>query len=131
MRQLTVLYDADCGVCRRARGWLESQPKYVAMEFVPAASPEARERYPCLDHARTLADLTVVADERDVYHGANGWLVSLWALRGYREWALRAAATSIGRATVRGFVDRIAKNRYGLSELLRRANGEPDSCPIH
>jgi predicted DCC family thiol-disulfide oxidoreductase YuxK len=129
MRRLTVLYDANCGVCRRARSWLEGQAKYVPMEFIAAGSDEARERYPALDHARTLADLTVVGDDRDVYHGANGWLVSLWALRGYREWALRAAASPIGRAAVRGFVDRIARNRYGLSELLGRARREPESCP--
>lgn len=121
MRQLTVLYDASCGVCRKARKWLESQPKYVPMEFVPAASPAARARFPGLDHDRTLEDLTVVADGRDVYHGANGWLISLWALRGYRGWAIQTASTSIGRASVRALVHGIANNRHSLSKLLRLA----------
>ena len=119
MQQLTVLYDAECGICRTARNWLQRQPKYVPMEFIPAASPAARERFPGLDHDQTLVDLTVVADGRDVYSGANGWIISLWAVRRYRGWALRAARTSTGRASVRAIVHRIASHRHGLSKLLR------------
>ncbi|MBK7643357.1 MAG: DUF393 domain-containing protein [Planctomycetes bacterium] len=40
--RLTVLYDAQCGLCRRARRWLEAQPAYVPLEFVAAGSPAAR-----------------------------------------------------------------------------------------
>ena len=75
MRKLTVLFDEACGMCRRARVWLEEQGKYVPLEFVPAGSDEARARFPSLDHDRTLAEYTAIGDGRDVYHGANAWLV--------------------------------------------------------
>lgn len=63
---LTVLFDARCGLCTRARHWLERQSALVPLEFVPAASPEARMRFPGLDPAATLDDLTVVGDDGEV-----------------------------------------------------------------
>ena len=89
MRRLTVLYDARCALCRRACEWLEGEPKFVPLEFVVAGSTAALERFPRLSRESTLERLTVVADERCVYRGHSAWLMCLWALEGYREWALR------------------------------------------
>jgi predicted DCC family thiol-disulfide oxidoreductase YuxK len=88
MRALTVLYDSDCGLCRRVRDWLEAQPKYVEMEFVAAGSMTARRRFPRLDPEKTLREVTVVGDGGEVYQGAKAWLICLWALRRYRLLAL-------------------------------------------
>ena len=87
VRSLTVLYDADCALCRSARRWLESRVQLVPLIFVPAGSAEARRRLPGLDHEETLRDITVVADTGDVYVGDAAWLACLWALAGYRELA--------------------------------------------
>jgi predicted DCC family thiol-disulfide oxidoreductase YuxK len=89
--RLTVLYDGGCPLCRAAHRWLAGRAQLVPLEFVPAGSAEARRRYPRLDHARTLADVTVVADTGAVYDGDAAWLVCLWALDGYRGLALRLA----------------------------------------
>jgi predicted DCC family thiol-disulfide oxidoreductase YuxK len=91
VNRLTVLYDAGCGICRTARNWLGAREKLVPMDFVAAGSPEARRLFPALDHARTLAEITVVADTGDVYTGDAAWLMCLWALSGYRSLALRLA----------------------------------------
>ena len=96
IRGLTVLYDADCGICRTARRGLERRAQYVPLTFVAAGSETARRRYPGLDHNTTLADITVVADTgdehgADVYSGDSAWLICLWALRQYRSLALRLA----------------------------------------
>ena len=50
MRALTVLYDQDCGLCRRAHSWLAEQAKLIELQFVPCASEQARQRYPQLNH---------------------------------------------------------------------------------
>ncbi len=91
VRSLTVLYDAHCGVCREARAWLERQPAFVPLEFLGAASPAARERFPALDHADTLRRLTVVSDAGAIYRGTSAWLMLLWALREWRERAITFA----------------------------------------
>jgi predicted DCC family thiol-disulfide oxidoreductase YuxK len=91
MRRLTVLYDARCSLCRRARLWLERQRQIVPLAFVAAGSQEAWQRFPGLDLARTLEELTVVGDGGEVYRGAKAWLICLWALRRYRGVARRLA----------------------------------------
>ncbi|GAA3192967.1 thiol-disulfide oxidoreductase DCC family protein [Dactylosporangium siamense] len=101
--RLTVLYDAGCGLCRTARTWLASRAQLVPLEFVPAGSDEARRRYPALDPAETLADITVVADDGGVYTGDGAWIICLWALDGYRGLAARLSRPDL-RPTARRIV---------------------------
>lgn len=110
VRSLTVLYDADCSLCAHVRDWLVRQPQLVPVELVPAASEEARRRYPGLDHAATLDDVTVVGDARQVYRGAAAWIVVLWALREHRPLAHRLS-TPAGALFAKGTVLAAAKWR--------------------
>jgi predicted DCC family thiol-disulfide oxidoreductase YuxK len=116
MRELTVLYDPHCGLCKRAQAWLMCKPKYMELVFVPASSNEARSRYPQLDHALTLTDLTVISDQGAVYSGPKAWLMCLWALRDYREWALRLSTPEL-LPTAKRVISMISQNRYQLEGL--------------
>jgi hypothetical protein len=60
--------------------WLAGQATLVPIEFVASASPEARQRFPGLDHERTITVLTVIAADGSVYEGERAWLVCAWAL---------------------------------------------------
>lgn len=118
MRQLTVLYDPQCGLCCRVHAWLVSQPKFIDLAFVAVASDEARLLYPALNHALTLRDVTVVDDRGGVYWGAKAWLMCLWALRDYREWSLRLSAPEL-LPTARKVVSMISQNRHRLEGVGR------------
>jgi predicted DCC family thiol-disulfide oxidoreductase YuxK len=122
MRELTVLYDPQCGLCRRAQAWLLSKPKYVELVFVPVCSEEARSRYPQLDHDLTLTDLTLISDAGAVYCGPKAWLMCLWALRQYREWAIRLSSPEL-LPTAKRVISTISQNRYQLEGLGRVAFG--------
>ena len=61
MKSLTVLYDFNCGLCQRARRWLEAEPKFLTLEFIPAGSDHARYRFPTLPDK--VEELVVVAAE--------------------------------------------------------------------
>jgi len=111
--RLTVLYDAGCGLCRTARSWLGSRPQLVPLEFVAAGSAEARRRYPALDPADTLANITVVADDGGVYVGDAAWLICLWALDGYRGLAARLA-----RPGLRPLARRVATSAGSLRGII-------------
>jgi len=133
METLTVLYDANCELCRRIRAWLEQQPSYVRLEFIAAGSETARCRYPGLDHAATLRDLTVVSNTGDVYAGAHGWLMCLWALRAYRAWALTLSTPALMPQAQR-FITWVSQNRWRLGARTAQTCG-PDgaaseSCQI-
>ena len=119
MRQLIVLFDSSCELCQRARRWLASEPAYVPLEFVAAQSAEARERFPTLDHSRTLEQLTVIADDRQVYRGERAWVMCLWALKRYRSNALFFSST-IGLAFAKDFVSLVSRNRHAASRWLRK-----------
>jgi len=116
MLTLTVLYDPDCGLCRRAHDWLAQQPKLIDLNFVPCASEEAHERYPQLNHELTRQDLTVIRDDGAVYFGPKAWLMVLWALSKYREWSYRLASPELLPTTKR-VVSAISQNRYQISRV--------------
>lgn len=110
-RSLTVLYDAHCPVCRRARRWVESHRQLVPVRFVPAGSELARRRFPDLDVGSTLVDVTVVTDEGAVLRGDRAWIAVLWAVARTRAFAFDLAR---GRGTSR------LRSIKGATELVRR-----------
>ncbi|MCM2426617.1 thiol-disulfide oxidoreductase DCC family protein [Streptomyces sp. RKAG337] len=110
VRRLTVLYDADCRLCTFVRGWLARQRQLVPLDLVPACSPEARGRYPDLDHASTLSRITVIGDQGQLYTGDAAWIVILWALAEYRPMAHRFS-TPVGAPLARAAVLAAAKYR--------------------
>ncbi|HEY3131896.1 MAG TPA: DCC1-like thiol-disulfide oxidoreductase family protein [Acidobacteriota bacterium] len=116
MRSLTVLYDSDCELCRRIRAWLEGQPAYVNLLFVPAGSDEARRRFPELDHAATLAELTIIGDNGAVYRNGKAFLICLWALRDYREWSLALASPELW-PIARRFLVWMSNRRFQIGEI--------------
>ena len=116
MFALTVLYDPECGLCRRAHEWLAEQSKLVELTFVPCASEEARKRFPYLDHDLTKQDLTVISHDGGVYFGPKGWLMVLWALTRYRDWSYRLASPELLPTTKR-VVSAISQNRYQISRV--------------
>lgn len=117
IERLTVLYDAQCGLCRRARRWIESQPAYVPLEFLAAGSAGARERYPELAASQTLVELHVVAPDGRLWRGAGAWVMCLWALRETRSLALRLSGPR-RMALAQSLVAKLSARRYTLSEKL-------------
>ncbi|MEU0628596.1 DCC1-like thiol-disulfide oxidoreductase family protein [Streptomyces sp. NPDC005989] len=103
VERLTVLYDARCSLCLHLRQWLMKQRQLVPLDLVPAASAEARRRFPGLDHAGTLDEITVIGDRGQIYRGTSAWIVCLWALAEHRpraHWLTTPAGRPFARATV-------------------------------
>lgn len=116
MHAMTVLYDPDCGLCRRAHEWLAEQTKLIELIFIPCASEQARKLFPQLNHDLTKKDLTVVADNGAVYYGPKAWLMVLWSLTRYREWAYRLAKPEL-LPTTRRVVSLISQHRYQIGRV--------------
>ncbi|MEM8882767.1 MAG: DUF393 domain-containing protein [Planctomycetota bacterium] len=110
MNQLTVLYDASCHLCCRARRWLENQEQYVPLRFVGAATDHAKREFPYLDPEDTLQELTVVGDDGSIYRGAKAWVMCLWALVDHRGKALTIVSPAL-LPSARRFIDWVSRNR--------------------
>ncbi|MFF2327723.1 MULTISPECIES: thiol-disulfide oxidoreductase DCC family protein [unclassified Streptomyces] len=103
VQRLTVLYDARCLLCVHLSRWLMKQRQLVPLDLVPADSDEARRRFPGLDHAGTLDEITVIGDRGQLYRGTDAWIVCLWALTEHRprsHWLATPAGRPVARATV-------------------------------
>jgi len=134
MESLMVLYDARCDLCTRVKTWLEGQPSYLEIKFLPAGSPEACRRFPQLDHATTLAEMTVVSDTGAVYTEGNAWVICLWALQNYRAWALRLATPEL-LPLARRVAIWVSQNRFrfgsrSLDDLLATEVGGPAGAAL-
>ncbi len=117
MRRLYVLYDAECGLCSRIRRWAEKEPAFVDLDFVPAQSARARQWFPTLVRPGHLEELVVVSDEGGVYREDTSWIMVLYAMQQYREWAMRLSRPGLlphARAAFRILTD----NRKRVSEWL-------------
>jgi predicted DCC family thiol-disulfide oxidoreductase YuxK len=114
IRSICVAYDATCGICTRVKDWLRRQTPLVALEFVATGSAEARRRFPQLPPG----ELAVIADTGEVWLGNHAWIVCLWALRDYREWAVRLSRPGLSLLAREAF-SLISNNRARLSGMLR------------
>ena len=129
VRGLTVLYDSQCRLCRAVRDWLERQRQLVPLAFVAAGSPAARERFPGLDHAATLAEITVVGDGGQIFAGDGAWIACLWALAKHRGLAYRLA-TPAGRPLARAAVQVAAKLRASPADAGPEAECADGTCAV-
>jgi predicted DCC family thiol-disulfide oxidoreductase YuxK len=114
---ITIVYDADCGLCTRAKGWIGQQPSLIGLDFLPTGSTEARNRFPGL----RAGELAVVANTGEVWFGDHAWIVCLWALRDYRDLAFRLTSPLLSLMAREAFTV-VSKNRLALSGLLRLKN---------
>jgi predicted DCC family thiol-disulfide oxidoreductase YuxK len=125
MKRLTILYDAACPICLRCRDWLATQHAFVELELLAASSPEAARRYgevPWLG-----AELVVVSDDGEVWAGPAAFIVALWALEDYREWAYRLSGDSFSKMAERFFVA-LSHRRKWIAGWLAHPECTSDRC---
>jgi len=119
---LTILYDADCSLCRRCKAWLGAQKAFVKMDFVAQISDEAARRFPRLETKITPDgkpdELVVVASDGRVWRGDGAWIMILWALREYRALAVRLAKNPATRALARRAFAFLSHNRTLINKFL-------------
>jgi len=117
MKALTVLYDPTCAFCRRSVGWLSGQPAFLHLSFVPNNAPDLEARFEGVSKLGPFDDVVVIGDDGAVYRGPDAFIMCLYALRQYREWALRLARPALLPFARRAF-ELLSENRASLSRLL-------------
>ena len=123
MKCFYVLYDAQCELCVRCRKWLMKQAAYVPLVFIPLQSPEVQKRFPGIDALKPNEQLLVISDGGAVYRGASAWIMCLWSLQNYREYALRLA-NPVLVPLAQSVCELLSRNRFYLSETLFRQEPE-------
>lgn len=123
MKKLFVLYDPDCAFCCECRRWLEAQPAYVELCFLPAGSAAAEGTIPGIERFVTPGELIVVADDGAVYLGPHAFILCRYALVEFREWSLRLARPAL-LPLARQFFDFISHHRATFSRWMQGRSDE-------
>lgn len=123
MKKLHVFFDEECAMCQRCRQWLERQPAFVELDFLPLQSPEVPRRFPGIDQWNLRKELVVVSDQGDLYQGSSAWIMCLYALRDYREWAQRLAHPAL-LPVARRICEMVSENRLNISSWFLKARPE-------
>ena len=122
MEKLYVLYDHQCGLCSWARRWLTQQPTLIELQFIPAGSLLAERLFPGLcSPTEPPSELLVISDGGGVYRDSSAWIMCLFALDEYREWANRLAHPLL-RPLARQAFALLSARRHRISRWLSLAS---------
>jgi predicted DCC family thiol-disulfide oxidoreductase YuxK len=126
MRRLYVLFDEECSLCVSCGRWLVRQEAFIELRLIPFQSPEIARRFPGLkewDQLDLREKLVVVSDEGAVYQGQYAWIMCLYALCEYREWAQRLAHPAL-LPFARRACEMVSINRLAISRFLKEPVAE-------
>jgi predicted DCC family thiol-disulfide oxidoreductase YuxK len=117
MKNLYVLYDERCAICKRLRDWLLVQRSWIGLSMMAAGSARAKAMFPGLEQIAAKNDLVVISDAGEVYLNNHAWIMCLYALEEYREWALRLASPLL-LPLARQAWETLSKNRQAISRWI-------------
>ena len=121
MRTLYLLYDQHCELCCHLKQWLTQQEAWVELKMLPAGSAETRQMFPGLAEIATNDDLVAISDQGEVYLNNRAWIMCLYALVEYREWAWRLAHPLLLPLARQAF-EAVSKNRHTISRWLKSSS---------
>lgn len=123
MEKLYVLYDPRCELCCRLKNWILAQRSWIGLAVIEAGSEKAQRLFPNLEKITGSDDLTVISDEGAVYLNDRAWIMVLYALVEYREWASRLTHPLLMPMARQAFAA-LSKNRHLISRWMNSANAE-------
>ena len=120
-----VIYDAECGLCRRAADWVVRNVPAGTIELVPCASEKRARRFPQVSREACMAALHVVTHDGAVLSGEKAVACLLRrADRRRWRWLGRALGLPGARLAARAAYRFIAGRRGQLSTVL-------GTCTVH
>ncbi len=123
MEKLYVLYDPKCELCCRLKNWILVQRSWIGLAVVEQGSEKAKRLFPELDRIAGKEDLAVISDEGAVYLNDRAWIMVLYAMVEYREWAARLTHPLLMPLARQAFAA-LSKNRHWLSKMLSAEDPE-------
>ena len=123
MQKLYVLYDPKCELCCRLKNWILVQRSWIGLAVIEAGSEKAKRLFPELERIATRNDLAVISDEGAVYLNDRAWIMVMFAMVEYCEWATRLTHPLLMPLARQAFAA-LSKNRQFLSRWLTAENPE-------
>jgi len=118
-----VLYDPKCELCCRLKNWILVQRSWIGLAVVEQGSEKAKRLFPELERIATKDDLAVISDEGAVYLNNRAWIMVLYALVEYRDWAARLTHPLLMPLARQAFAA-LSKNRHFISSMFSAEDPE-------
>jgi len=128
MEKLYVLYDPKCELCYRLKNWILVQRSWIGLAVIEQGSEKARRLFPDLEQIAGKEDLAVISDEGAVYLNDHAWIMVLYAMVDYRDWAARLTHPLLMPLARQAFAA-LSKNRHWISSILSSQN--PEEIAVH
>ncbi len=121
-KELTVIYDGQCLLCRRSVHWLHQRRTSVPLKTMPSSAPEAIAGF---GHISNYGDDMIVAadDGRSWVGPPDAYLVVMWTL----PW-LRPLSYLLAMRPLRPFVGRVFQIVTGNRQAIGGWLGDAASC---
>jgi predicted DCC family thiol-disulfide oxidoreductase YuxK len=103
VKELHVIYDAQCPFCLRWRRWFGGEAAERPIEFIPLQAPELVARFPQLKSFLAARQVLAITDEGAVYQGRNALLICAAVLPHYKIWAQRLSGPDLLPVAERAF----------------------------
>ena len=123
MEKIYVLYDPKCELCCRLKNWILVQRSWLGIAVLEQGSERARRLFPELERIAGKDDLAVISDEGAVYLNDRAWIMVMYAMVEYREWASRLTHPLLMPLARQAFAA-LSKNRHSISRWLSSENTE-------
>ena len=119
IHHIKAFYDAQCGMCTKARNRLSAEPTHLDVEFVALQSDTAKELLGThYDEKQLRKEIHVLADNGDLWVGADAWILLLWATCRWRSLAT-TLSNPVFKPVVKKVVSLISENRFRISDLMK------------
>ena len=128
MEKLYVLYDPKCELCYRLKNWILVQRSWIGLAVIEQGSEKARRLFSDLEQIAGKEDLAVISDEGAVYLNDHAWIMVLYAMVDYRDWAARLTHPLLMPLARQAFAA-LSKNRHWISSILSSQN--PEEIAVH
>jgi predicted DCC family thiol-disulfide oxidoreductase YuxK len=123
VEKIYVLYDPKCELCCRLKNWILIQRSWLGIAVLEQGSERARRLFPELERIAGKDDLAVISDEGAVYLNDRAWIMVMYAMVEYREWASRLTHPLLMPLARQAFAA-LSKNRHSISRWLNSENTE-------
>ena len=123
MEKLYVLYDPKCELCCRLKNWILVQRSWIGIAVIEQGSEKAKRLFPELERIATKEDLAVISDEGAVYLNDRAWIMVMYAMVDYCDWAARLTHPLLMPLARQAFAA-LSKNRHFISSMLSPENTE-------
>ncbi|BCJ86788.1 thiol-disulfide oxidoreductase DCC family protein [Effusibacillus dendaii] len=113
-KQIHVIYDGGCSLCRNSVAWLKSKDRHGILSFTPLQDPEVLIKFD-IPFEEAMSEMQAIINGTR-YRGADGVVRVIACLPGY-SWLRVGLRSRLFMRAASGIYKQVAKRRRSFNQL--------------